>query len=136
LLAAVQSFLEDAQAGGAGRPLNRVQLRLRPVVDATIDRLRSLTIRKSLTIDVDVPDDLPAVTAEREKIGLLLTNLLDNAISFSRDGARIEVTAREVGACLEVSVQDQGLGIPPDSLPLVFGPFYRAPNQPGGGRPG
>ena len=135
LLQAVQGFLEDAKAGGAER-LNTADLRLRLVVDETVDRLRSLAVRRSLTIDVDVPDELPTVEADREKIGLVLMNLLDNAISFSQEGGRIRLAARETGDQLEVTVQDEGVGIPPDSLPHVFGRFYRAPNQPKAGRPG
>ena len=135
LLQAVQGFLEEARSGGEER-LSLEELRLRTVVDETVDRLRSLAVRKGLTIDVQVPADLPTVEADREKIGHVLMNLLDNAISFSPEGSRIEISAREVGDCLEVAVADEGVGIPPDCLPLVFGRFYRAPNQPSGSRPG
>ena len=135
LLQAVHAFLEDARSGGAER-LNAAELRLRPVVDETVDRLRSLAARKSLAVEVSVPDELPTVEADREKIGLVLMNLLDNAISFSQEGGRIRLEAREVGDHLEISVQDEGVGIPKESLPLVFGRFYRAPNQPAAGRPG
>lgn len=135
LLQAVQGFLEDARAGGAER-LNPADLHLRVVVDETVDRLRSLAVRRSLQIEVTVPEDLPTVEADREKIGLVLMNLLDNAISFCREGGRVQLAACEVAGQLEVSVQDEGEGIPVESLPLVFGRFYRAPNQPTGGRPG
>lgn len=136
LIQAVQGFLEDARAGGPSERLNRAEAQIGPITDAAIERVRSLAVRKSLTIDVQAPEGLPTVEVDPDKISLVLVNLLDNAISFSREGARISVTAREVGDCLEVSVQDEGVGIPPDSLELVFGRFYRASNQPSGGRPG
>lgn len=135
LLQAVQGFLEDARAGGAER-LNPAELRPRAVVEETVDRLRSLAVRKGLRLEVVVPDDLPAVEADREKVGLVLMNLLDNAISFCPEGGRIRLEAREAAGLLEVSVTDDGVGIPPESLPLIFGRFYRAPNQPKAGRPG
>lgn len=136
LLQAVQGFLEEARTGSPAAQLNRTEVRLRPLVEEAIERVRSLAVRKSLTITVDIPDELPTVAVDPNKISLVLVNLLDNAISFSREGKQIVIAVREAGDSLEVSVRDEGVGIPPAALELVFGRFYRASNQPAGGRPG
>ncbi|MDX1990967.1 MAG: HAMP domain-containing sensor histidine kinase [bacterium] len=57
-----------------------------------------------------------------------LGNLLDNAIKFSPEGETISVTLRRHLNALEVMIQDRGIGIPPDDLPLVFSRFHRARN--------
>ena len=54
-----------------------------------------------------------------------LTNLIDNAVRY---GEQVEVTARRVGESVEVAVEDDGPGIPPESLEDVFKPFYRLDN--------
>lgn len=136
LLAAVHAFLEEARSGRPEERSNRGEVQCGAVVEEIIDRLRSLLAQKSLTIEVGLPDDLPSIEADREELVQVLLNLLDNAISFSPEGARIEVSGRVDDDCLEVTVQDQGPGIPPDALERVFGRFYRAANQPAGGRPG
>ena len=58
----------------------------------------------------------------------MLTNLLNNAGKYSRDGSPIVVTVAEVGLDLHVSVQDHGVGIDADEAPHVFDRFYRASN--------
>lgn len=134
LLGAVQGFLEEAREGEIDRRLDLQAVRIRPLVDETVERLRALAARKSLQVDIRVPDDLPAVEADSEKIGLVLMNLLDNAIGFSRHASRILVAASERRECVEISVEDEGAGIPEESLDSVFSRFYRGPNQPSGRR--
>jgi excisionase family DNA binding protein len=56
----------------------------------------------------------------------VLTNLLDNAIKYSPDGGRIEVTLLRLGATAELSVRDFGLGIPPEQRERIFDRFYQA----------
>jgi signal transduction histidine kinase len=63
----------------------------------------------------------------------VLTNLITNAVKYSPDGGKVHVTlAREVqpegNAGVVLTVQDQGIGIPADELPLLFRPFHRARN--------
>lgn len=65
------------------------------------------------------------VTADGDRILQVLTNLIDNAIKFTPDGGRVEVTLREDGTDAVVSVTDSGRGIPPDDLPRIFDRFYR-----------
>src|SRR5712691_11422423 len=77
-------------------------------------------------IDVDVPADLPLVSAEAEAIHEVLANFLSNARRFSPDGGAISVTARVVADMVEVSIQDHGIGIEAADLPKLFHKFYRA----------
>jgi signal transduction histidine kinase len=136
LIDAVQGCLDEARAGGPQSRLNPVELRLQSVVGDLVDRLRPLAVRKGLGIEVELSPMLPAVEADRDKLELLLLNLLDNALSFGPPGTRVRVTARELGDRLEVAVEDEGAGIPAECLSLIFGRYYRAPNQPSGGRAG
>jgi signal transduction histidine kinase len=72
-----------------------------------------------------MPDDLPAVRADRTALGLLLENLVDNAIRYSRVERRLEVVARRGSRGAEVSVSDRGDGIPADELDKVTLRFFR-----------
>src|SRR5207237_566629 len=68
------------------------------------------------------------VAADPDRLEQVLTNLLDNAVKYSPDGAdlRVRVQAKARGVLLEV--QDHGIGLPPEAAERIFEPFSRAAN--------
>ena len=54
----------------------------------------------------------------------VIVNLLDNAISFSPPGCRVAVIARRIGPEMQISIEDEGPGIPPENLERIFERFY------------
>ena len=76
------------------------------------------------------------VMGDAKRLAEVMTNLLSNAAKYSPPGTRIQVTCTTVEGSVLVRVEDEGIGIPPDQLELVFDGFYRATNihnrQPGG----
>ena len=80
---------------------------------------------RKISIHADVQSDLPPILADRELMTMMIKNLVGNAIKFSNEGGRVDVTAREEDTNLILSVIDQGVGIPPDDLPHIFDKFYR-----------
>jgi signal transduction histidine kinase len=73
----------------------------------------------------DVPDDLPPVAGDAGRLQQVFDNLLGNAIKFSPDGGRITVSVRDVGETAQVSVSDEGVGIPKDQQERIFERFYQ-----------
>ena len=65
------------------------------------------------------------VTADREKIGAVITNFLSNAIKYSSKGKKVTIECRVQEGSVVVSVSDHGMGIRADDLPYVFDRFYR-----------
>jgi two-component system, OmpR family, sensor histidine kinase KdpD len=87
-------------------------------------------VKKSLQhhyLKIIVPDDLPLVSFDFSLMELLLCNLLFNAIEYSPPQSTIEVEAKISNQILILSVADEGKGIPPDMIDLVFEKFYRLP---------
>ena len=72
-----------------------------------------------------VPDDLPLVEADRDKVRQVLVNLVENAIKYSPDGGRVEVGVEPHDENVIFRVQDEGLGIPSEEQSMVFEKFYR-----------
>ncbi|MFC1967484.1 ATP-binding protein [Chloroflexota bacterium] len=99
---------------------------LQAVADAVNDRLQTLTARYNLQIDL--PDSLPAVTVDSDRIGQVLTNLVENAVKHSEKGSRITIKAMPDGQDIVVSVADEGIGIPPEMHQKVFDRFYQINN--------
>lgn len=87
---------------------------------------------RSITLSFDPAENLPQVMARSDSLQGVWLNLLLNAIeSIDRVGGMIRVTSRRVGDDLQVSIVDNGRGIPPDRLERIFEPFYttKAPGR-------
>jgi len=65
------------------------------------------------------------ISADREKVRVILDNLIANAIKFTPSGGRVRVALRGQDDGIEVEVIDTGVGIPPEELELIFDRFYQ-----------
>jgi signal transduction histidine kinase len=83
---------------------------------------------KGITLVVNGPQSSCSISAFEDDIRQALNNILDNAISYTPRGGRIEATAETNGGRLVIRISDTGIGIPSDSLEHLFDEFYRAPN--------
>jgi len=94
-----------------------------------------------------VPDDLPAITGDGDRLAQGFTNLLDNALKHTPEGGKVIVAARSLSGSsivrrgktwsggVQVTVSDNGSGIPPEDLSRIFERFYQVDKsrQRGGG---
>ncbi len=80
------------------------------------------------TVTLDLPDNLPPVELDYMEIDQVLTNIIENAASYSPADSPIEISARVDGDQMVVSVADCGPGIPPVDLARIFDKFYRVKN--------
>ncbi len=122
----VNDLQELAQADAGQLTLLRNPTPLAGVVEQAVAMLRPQAHTKQITLEADLPDDLPLVDVDAERIGQVLRNLLNNAIAHTPDGGTISVNAKVQGGEVLVAVRDTGEGIAPEHLPHVFDRFYRA----------
>lgn len=80
---------------------------------------------KQVRLNLDLPAELPPVLADEDRLIQVLTNLVGNALMYTPAGGEVTVSAQKVGGELQVSVTDNGVGIPPEHLAHIFDRFYR-----------
>jgi signal transduction histidine kinase len=120
LIRLVNELLVLARAD-AGRSFTRESISLLPLVEEVCKQTRLLDPERAITTDVDPSF---SVLGDRDALKQVLLVLLDNAMKYS-DGT-IAVQAEKVGKLINIIIQDEGQGIPPEVLEHVFDRFYRA----------
>jgi len=101
------------------------EMELADVVREVGERMRLLS--QSHEIETTVEGAAPIV-GDRDRIEQVLENLVGNAIKYSPEAGRIEMSLRVNGANAIVSVRDQGIGVAPGEVEKIFGLFYRSPD--------
>jgi histidine kinase len=115
--------LSRVEAGSYRLDLHPVALST--LVETTIKRLSRQFDGKQITLTRRLSPDLPAILADEDRVTQVLTNLLGNALAYTPAGGEVTVSAAKVGGAVQVSVQDNGIGLPAESLPHLFDRFYR-----------
>jgi histidine kinase len=98
---------------------------LSTLVETTAKRLSRQFDEKHIQLTRALPSDLPPVLADEDRITQVLTNLLANALAYTSAQGEVTVSATRTGDKIQVSVRDNGIGIPAESLPHIFDRFYR-----------
>jgi two-component system phosphate regulon sensor histidine kinase PhoR len=98
---------------------------LNPLFDEMLPPLADQATEKGLAFSQRIEEDLPPVQGNRDTFYLIFKNLIDNATKFTMSGT-IRVDAFHKAGWVHVVVKDQGIGIPKESLPNLFGRFFRA----------
>ena len=125
----LQRLVDDLQE------LNRVEsgaiqlnLEIYPVkelVEITQTRLLRQFADKGVNLELDIPDDLPKVSVDADRIGQVFINLIGNGLQYTPTGGVVTVAAEEKKDQILVTISDTGIGISPQNLSTIFTRFYR-----------
>ena len=120
----IEDLLTISELESGRVTLSTRQLSLGSVVDKVFVDLKERAARKEVQLSNEANEI--TVQADERRIQQVLSNLVDNAIKYGRAGGAVAVAARlSDGGLVEVSVRDDGPGIPPEALERVFERFYR-----------
>ena len=106
---------------------------LRALVDEVLDGFKATLTAGDFAVKVDVGANLPPVRADRTACTLLLDNLVDNAVRYSKQEKWLAIHSRAVGGTVVTEVSDHGMGIPPGEVGLVTRRFFRGQGAGTGG---
>jgi signal transduction histidine kinase len=127
----VNNVLELARLERKDRPLNMTVGDVAPLIEEVVGVLGPHAEQEGFVLQAEVEPNLPSVRYDRDALLQVLFNLVDNAIKYSRDATKKEITisCRKEKDGLLLSVADRGPGVPPHHMKGIFQPFYRAENE-------
>ncbi|MAS34552.1 MAG: hypothetical protein CL610_11125 [Anaerolineaceae bacterium] len=124
----IEALLELARLE-QGADLTFEDCDLRELVHNALDMVEAAAEERQVDLVVQVDDDLGIVSGERRLLGLVINNLLVNAIKYNQKQGTVWVSATNQPDFVRVDVRDSGVGIPEDDQPHVFEQFFRASNS-------
>jgi two-component system phosphate regulon sensor histidine kinase PhoR len=119
----IEDLLTISELESGRVKLNQQPLRLRTLIEKILSDFRVPSSAKNIKL-LDEAMDL-TVWADTARLEQVLCNLIDNAIKYGRKNGMVTVRASTVGEQVEVSIADDGPGIPPEALERVFERFFR-----------
>ncbi len=117
---------EIAQLESGRLQLAREPVDVRAVAVEVADALERRAAEAGIALAVRVPRGLPPVSADRDRLRQVLSNLAENAVKYNERGGQVEITARRLpSGDVRLAVVDDGIGIPEDALPRLTERFFR-----------
>jgi PAS domain S-box-containing protein len=116
-------YLSRIQAGTVEYVFEPLQVR--EIIEPILEDLKIVAEQKGVELGMDLGDELPGISGDRDKLTDMLINIVDNAIKFTPEGGRVTIRAFGEGDGIHIVVKDTGIGIPKDMIGNLFQRFYQ-----------
>lgn len=124
----ISDLLDMAKLDSGTLTLSRNAMRLHGVVEETFELLAYQAKQRGVALVNDVDTQL-LLDADRDRIAQVISNLVGNAIKFTRAGGNITLSAHQTDSLTQISIADTGIGMPPEEVAHVFEPYWQGSHR-------
>jgi PAS domain S-box-containing protein len=106
--------------------INKTQVDVHALLADTCQRFEPQALARNIPLGWELSAEVAAIDADHDRLSQVLSNLVGNALKFTPTGGRVTLRAASDEGAMRISVEDTGIGIPPEDLPYVFDRFWQA----------
>ena len=126
LSAMVEQILEFAGADSGKKKYDLRETDVRKIIETAIAECQPLLRAKDFTIEENIAENLPHISADANALSHALQNLIINAVKYSNNDRQLNLSVRNGGREIKITVADKGIGIEKREIGQIFKPFYRS----------
>ncbi len=124
----IDDLLDMSKVEAGEVRLRREQVSVAEVAYEVCETLYAQFTERTISIAIDVADNLPSITADRQRLRQIILNLVSNACKYTTNGGHVDLVVSHDEREVRVDVRDTGVGIPEEAQQFIFTPFFRADN--------
>lgn len=118
-------FMAARLEAGEEKP-ELAEINLQELIEEVVDKIKYEADNKEIIFRLHIDPAAGSIISDREKLGLILLNLLSNSVKFSHSGKQVTISARLKDGSLSIMVEDEGIGMTKEETDRVFDRFHRA----------
>lgn len=126
----IEDLIAFSTASREGLTLDVQPAHLQVLAETVLERSLEKARRAEVQLSMSVPDELPPVKADLDKLNWVLYQLVDNAVKFTPAGGKVKLWAEQADGLASIAVSDNGIGIPPSKVQEIFEPFHQLDGSP------
>ncbi len=132
----IEDLIQFSLASRSELTMKFTSFDLNQIIQTTIEKTQQRAKENQITLTTIVPEKLPKVWADKEKIEWVLMQLVDNALKFTPKGGKVQIRVVSDNGLVHIEVIDTGIGIPHERIPEIFEPFHQLDGSPSRRYPG
>lgn len=137
LAAIISDFLDISRIEAGKMNIDLQPLSLQSVINDTLQMLHPIIDKNNMIMEIELPNDDIRINSDHDKVGQILTKLIENAAKFVPDcGGKVIIRAIDAGDSVEINVEDNGPGISKEDMDRVFDRFVQVEKHVGQGQHG
>lgn len=129
LISMVNDLLDISRMEIKSKQREIKEVNIKEVLTSIIEFLELELKKKNVTVNMEIEENLPLISADQNEINRLFTNIIGNALKYNKDSGEININVKTSGKYIVTKIADTGIGMKPEEKAKLFQEFFRAKND-------